>query len=113
VISDFGRLVVLALVLEQLDLGEIAAAYASDRGQPPFDPAMMTALLLDGCCSGVYSSRGCARTGRLHERRRARSGGFRTVSDFRKRDVRPKWNSSPMSKRASAAMRTGRPSFTW
>jgi hypothetical protein len=33
-------------VLEQLDLGEIAAAYASDRGQPPFDPAMMTALLL-------------------------------------------------------------------
>jgi hypothetical protein len=33
-------------VLEQLDLGEIAPAFASDRGQPPFDPAMMTALLL-------------------------------------------------------------------
>jgi hypothetical protein len=46
VISDFGRLVVLALVLDQLDLGEIAAAYASDCGLPPFDPAMMTALLL-------------------------------------------------------------------
>jgi hypothetical protein len=37
---------VLALVLEHLDLGELEAAYASERGQPPFDPAMMTALLL-------------------------------------------------------------------
>ena len=37
---------VLALVLEHLDLGEIEAAYASERGQPPFDPAMMTGLLL-------------------------------------------------------------------
>ena len=30
---------ILALVLEPLDLGEIEAAYASERGQPPFDPA--------------------------------------------------------------------------
>ena len=28
---------ILALVLEPLDLGEIEAAYASERGQPPFD----------------------------------------------------------------------------
>ena len=27
---------ILALVLEPLDLGEIEAAYASERGQPPF-----------------------------------------------------------------------------
>ena len=49
---------VLALVLEHLELGEIEAAYASERGQPPFDPAMMTlALLLYAYCNGVYSSR--------------------------------------------------------
>jgi transposase len=34
------------LALEPLDLGEIEPAYASERGQPAFDPAMMTALLL-------------------------------------------------------------------
>jgi len=48
---------VLALVLEHLDLSEIEAAYAGERGQPPFDPAMMTALLLYAYCNGVYSSR--------------------------------------------------------
>jgi transposase len=48
---------VLALVLEHLDLSGIEAAYAGERGQPPFDPAMMTALLLYAYCNGVYSSR--------------------------------------------------------
>ena len=52
---------VLALVLEQLDLSEIEAAYAGERGQPPFDPAMMTALLLYAYCNGVYSSRRIAK----------------------------------------------------
>ena len=38
------------------------AFYAlSERGQPPFDPAMMTALLLYGYCNGVYSSRRIAK----------------------------------------------------
>src|SRR5579863_10235982 len=55
---------ILALVLEPLDLGEIEAAYASERGQPPFDPAMMTALLLYGYCNGVYSSRRIAKAAR-------------------------------------------------
>ena len=41
---------VVGLVLEHLDLSEIEAAYASERGQPPFDPAMMTALLLYAYC---------------------------------------------------------------
>ncbi len=31
--------------------------YRVERGQPPFDPAMMTGLLLYGYCNGVYSSR--------------------------------------------------------
>ena len=55
---------ILALVLEPLDLGEIESAYASERGQPPFDPAMMTALLLYGYCNGVYSSRRIAKAAR-------------------------------------------------
>ena len=55
---------ILALVLEHLDLGEIESAYASERGQPPFDPAMMTALLLYGYCHGVYSSRRIAKATR-------------------------------------------------
>ena len=47
-----------------LDLGEIESGYASERGQPPFDPAMMTALLLYGYCHGVYSSRRIAKATR-------------------------------------------------
>jgi hypothetical protein len=30
---------VVGLVIDHLDLCEIEAAYASERGQPPFDPA--------------------------------------------------------------------------
>lgn len=45
-------------VVEQLDLSEIYASYAgSGRGQPPYDPAMMTALLFYAYCTGVPSSR--------------------------------------------------------
>jgi transposase len=34
-------------VVAQLDLSEIYASYGGDgRGQPPYEPAMMTALLL-------------------------------------------------------------------
>jgi len=38
-----------------LDLKEITASYASALGQPPFDPWMMTALLLHAYASGLYS----------------------------------------------------------
>ncbi len=45
-------------VVEQLDLSEIYASYdGSNRGQPPYDPAMMTALLFYAYCTGVPSSR--------------------------------------------------------
>jgi transposase len=49
------------LVREQLDLTEITGAYSELRGYPPFDPVMMTALLLYAYAQGVYSSRRMAR----------------------------------------------------
>ena len=83
---------VVGLVVEHLDLREIEAVYASERGQPPFDPAMMTALLLYAYCSGVYSSRRIAKASR--ERVDFMSivsldaPDFRTISDFRKRHLK-------------------------
>jgi transposase len=44
---------VTGLVVDHLDLREIEGAYGSERGQPPFHPAMMTALLLYAYCNGV------------------------------------------------------------
>src|SRR5271165_2277704 len=83
---------VVGLVLEHLDLGAITGSYGSERGQPPFDPAMMTALLLYAYCNGVYSSRRIAKA--AHERVDFLSvvgldaPDFRTVSDFRKRHLK-------------------------
>ena len=37
---------VLNLVRDDINLAEITGTYGSERGQPPFDPTMMTALLL-------------------------------------------------------------------
>ena len=83
---------VLSLVLEPLDLREIEAAYGSERGQPPFDPAMMTALLLYAYCNGVYSSRRIAKAARERVDFMSIVGldppDFRTVSDFRKRHLK-------------------------
>ena len=45
-------------VVEQLDLTAIYKSHQGDgRGQPPYDPRMMTALLLYAYCVGVPSSR--------------------------------------------------------
>ena len=45
-------------VIEQLDLSKIYASYKGDgRGQPPYEPGMMTALLFYAYCTGVPSSR--------------------------------------------------------
>lgn len=49
------------LVREELDLSKILDGYSETRGYPPFDPAMMTALLLYAYSQGVYSSRKIAR----------------------------------------------------
>jgi transposase len=91
---DDGHLArfVVELVVAHLDLGEIEAAYSSLRGQPPYDPAMMTALLLYAYCNGVYSSRRIAKASR--ERVDFMSivsldaPDFRTISDFRKRHLK-------------------------
>lgn len=52
------------LVRKELDLSAFYARYRPGRGQPPYHPAMMVALLLYAYSRGVYSSRrierGCA-----------------------------------------------------
>ena len=83
---------VLALVVDELDLIEIVAAYSNEKGQPPFDPHMMTALLLYAYCRGIYSSRRIAQACR--ERVDFMSiialdpPDFRTISNFRKRHLK-------------------------
>jgi len=83
---------VTSLVAEHLDLREITATYGSERGQPPFDPMMMTALLLYAYCSGVYSSRRIARAARERVDFMSIVGldapDFRTISEFRKRHLK-------------------------
>ena len=45
-------------LVEQLDLSKIYASYQGNgRGQPPYEPRMMTALLFYAYCTGVPSSR--------------------------------------------------------
>jgi hypothetical protein len=48
---------VLNLVTESIDLTKITGTYGSERGQPPFNPVMMTVLLIYAYCCGVHSSR--------------------------------------------------------
>jgi transposase len=48
---------IVVLVWVELDLSTIFGSYRSVLGPPPFDPRMMTALLLHGYASGIYSSR--------------------------------------------------------
>ncbi len=79
------------LVREQLDLAVIVESYDEARGYPPYDPRMMTALLLYGYSRGVYSSRKLARA--CEERldfmavTTLSKPDFRTISDFRKRHL--------------------------
>jgi hypothetical protein len=61
VAKDHLAHLVLSLVRDDLDLAEITGTYGSERGQPPFDPTMMTVLLLYSYCCGIYSSRRSAK----------------------------------------------------
>src|SRR5215831_11116465 len=85
-----GDLVFFLLdLVPQLDLSAIAAPYEDElRGAPPFDPVMMTCLLLYAYCVGVYSSRKIARACERNLAFLALVGDdrpdFRTISDFRK-----------------------------
>jgi transposase len=76
-------------IVDQLDLSAIHAVYEQElRGQPPYDPRMMTKVLVYGYCVGVCSSR------RMQKRLQEDIGfkvlaagnepDFRTISDFRK-----------------------------
>jgi transposase len=79
---------VVAVVRDELDLSAIYAGYPGEKGQPPFHPAMMTALLLYSYAVGVYSSRRIARACRERVDFMAVVAldppDFRTISDFRK-----------------------------
>jgi transposase len=89
--EHLSRLIV-ALVREELDLSAIAGRYRSGLGQPPFDPRMMTALLLHGYASGIYSSRRIARAAVERADFMMIVAGdpadFRTISEFRKRHLK-------------------------
>ena len=82
---------IVALVRESLDLRAITGSYTSGLGQPPFDPAMMTALLLNGYASGIYSSRriahACIERTDFIMIAALDPPVFRTISDFRKRHL--------------------------
>jgi transposase len=76
-------------VVDNLDLSAMDAVYGNEkRGQPPYDPQMMTKVLVYSYCVGVFSSRRMER--RLVEdiAFRVLAAGnqpnFRTISDFRK-----------------------------
>ncbi len=56
-LGDDHLAVFLLDVLPTLDLQPILNVYAEDRGQPPYDPRMMTVLLLYAYSQGVASSR--------------------------------------------------------
>jgi len=76
-------------VVDNLDLSAMEAVYGDEkRGQPPYDPLMMTKVLVYGYCVGVFSSRRIEK--RLVEDIAFRilaagnQPNFRTISDFRK-----------------------------
>ena len=78
-------------VRESLDLSAIFAAYGEARGQPPYHPVMMVALLLYAYSVGVYSSRriarGCEERVDFMTVTGMQRPDFRTISDFRKRHL--------------------------
>lgn len=92
VAKDHLSRLIVSLVRESLDLSEIEGSYRSVLGQPPFDPGMMTALLLHGYASGVYSSRRIARAAVERADFMMIVAGdapdFRTISLFRQRHLK-------------------------
>src|SRR5215216_2694190 len=88
--DHLARLIV-ALVRESLDLSAINGSYTSGLGQPPFEPRMITALLLHGYASGLYSSRriakACVERADFMMIVAGDPPDFRTISEFRKRHL--------------------------
>ena len=83
---------VLALVKDEIDLKAIVGTYGSEKGQPPFHPVMMVALLLYAYTQGIYASRRIAKACRERVDFMSIVGldapDFRTISDFRKRHLK-------------------------
>lgn len=76
-------------VVDQLDLSAMHAVYEQEkRGQPPYDPRLMTKLLVYGYCTGVFSSRRIQKRMQEDIPFKVLAAGnkpdFRTISDFRK-----------------------------
>ena len=76
-------------VVDQLNLSPMHAVYGDEqRGQPPYDPRMMTKLLVYGYCVGVFSARKIQQRISEDIAFRVLAAGnepdFRTISDFRK-----------------------------
>jgi transposase len=88
--SHLSRFVV-ALVTEELDLSVILASYQGEKGQPPYHPAMMVALLLYGYAVGLYSSRriakACVERVDFMAIVALQAPDFRTISEFRRRHL--------------------------
>jgi transposase len=78
-------------VREALDLSAIYGTYEEDRGQPPYHPGMMVALLLYGYSRGVYASRRLAQACEERVDFMAVTGlnkpDFRTIAEFRRRHL--------------------------
>src|SRR5256712_9076444 len=79
------------LVREELDLSAIVDTYTEERGYPPYDPVMMTALLLYAYAQRLYASRRIARACEERVDFQAVTAmnrpDFRTISAFRKRHL--------------------------
>jgi transposase len=76
-------------VVDDLDVSAIEGDYAEGRGYPPYDPRMMTKVLLYAYATGVYSSRRMAKALVDSVAFRFLAAGnepdFRTINSFRKR----------------------------
>jgi transposase len=77
---------------QSIDLKQITGTYGSERGHPPFNPVMMTVLLIYAYCCGIHSSRKIAKA--CLERVDFMSivgldrPDFRTIAEFRKRHLK-------------------------
>ena len=82
---------VVALVTEELDLSAILASYKGEKGQPPYHPAMMVALLLYAYAVGIYSSRriakACVERVDFMAIVAFDAPDFRTIPEFRRRHL--------------------------
>ena len=78
-------------VRDALDLRLIYQSYKEERGQPPFHPAMMVALLLYAYSQGIYASRRIAKACEERVDFMAVTGvqkpDFRTIAKFRSRHL--------------------------